>query len=149
MMNKRMTQYIAEYKKRSENEEEDLTEDLEALILDAFNGNSPTAENNDEVKNFIATFDFINYAAFIIMKLNNRFFIYSLNAGINNELIIAKSTNPFAYINIERYTSKKFYNVMINTGASRHSTAGYNQYLTYKTIENVNINESKTNVINV
>ena len=31
----------------------------------------------------------------------------------------------FAYITTERYTPKEFYGVIINTGASRKSTAGY------------------------
>ena len=41
--------------------------------------------------------------------------------------------DPFAYITIEHYTPKEFYSIMINTGASKKSTAGYRQYLAYKT----------------
>ena len=39
----------------------------------------------------------------------------------------------FIYITTERYTPKKFYSVIINTGAFKKSTVGYRQYLTYKT----------------
>ena len=45
----------------------------------------------------------------------------------------------FAYIIIERYTSKEFYSVIINIGASKKSTIGYRQYLIYKTTINNNI----------
>ena len=41
--------------------------------------------------------------------------------------------NPFAYITTEHYTPKEFYNVIINTNAFKKSTAGYRQYLIYKT----------------
>ena len=38
--------------------------------------------------------------------------------------------------------SKEFYGVIIDTGASKKSTAGYRQYLTYKNtiIDNIDIN---------
>ena len=45
----------------------------------------------------------------------------------------------FAYTTIEHYTPKEFYSIMINIGASKKSTAGYRQYLTYKTTINNNI----------
>ena len=45
----------------------------------------------------------------------------------------------FAYITTERYTPKEFYSVIINIGASKKSTIGYRQYLTYKTTVNNNI----------
>jgi len=44
----------------------------------------------------------------------------------------------FAYITIERYTPKEFYGVIINIGASKKSTAGYGQYLVYRTTINNN-----------
>ena len=44
----------------------------------------------------------------------------------------------FAYITIEHYTPKKFYSIIINTGASKKSTIGYRQYLIYKATINNN-----------
>ena len=57
----------------------------------------------------------------------------------------------FAYITIECYTPKEFYSVMIDTSASKKSTAGYRQYLAYKTTisDNTNINIMQTGAINV
>ena len=39
----------------------------------------------------------------------------------------------FVYIITECYTPKEFYSVIINTSAFKKSTAGYRQYLIYKT----------------
>src|SRR6266568_4171498 len=56
----------------------------------------------------------------------------------------------FAYITTERYTPKEFYGVMIDTGASKKSTAGYRQYLAYKaTNDNVDIDTTQTGAVNV
>ena len=57
----------------------------------------------------------------------------------------------FIYITTECYTPKEFYGVIINTGASKKSTAGYRQYLTYKTTtsNNMDINTMQTRAVNV
>jgi len=57
----------------------------------------------------------------------------------------------FAYIITERYTPKEFYGVIINIGASKKSTAGYGQYLAYKTTidNNTDIDIIYTRAINV
>ena len=59
--------------------------------------------------------------------------------------------DPFAYITIKRYTPKKFYSVIIDTGTSKKSTVGYGQYLIYKTTigDNMDINIIQTGAINV
>ena len=57
----------------------------------------------------------------------------------------------FVYITTECYTPKEFYSVIIDIGASKKSTAGYRQYLAYKTTidNNININITQTGAINV
>ena len=57
----------------------------------------------------------------------------------------------FVYITTKRYTFKEFYNVIINTGASKKSTTGYKQYLAYKntTANNTDINTTQIGAINV
>ena len=68
------------------------------------------------------------------------------------EPLITKGTeqNPFIYINIQ-YTSKEFYDVIINTGASCCLTAGYKQYLAYKKInsKDIEINTIQARAVNV
>ena len=57
----------------------------------------------------------------------------------------------FAYITTEHYTPKEFYGVIINTSASKKSTAGYRQYLIYKTTinDNTDIDIMQTGAVNV
>jgi len=59
--------------------------------------------------------------------------------------------DPFAYITTKHYTPKEFYSVIIDTGVFKKSTAGYRQYLAYKTTtnDNTDINFMQTGVINV
>src|ERR1700722_3547450 len=59
--------------------------------------------------------------------------------------------DPFIYITIKHYTPKEFYGVIIDTSASKKSTAGYGQYLTYKatTNNNADIDTTQTRAINV
>jgi len=52
--------------------------------------------------------------------------------------VIDHEQDPFTYIATEHYTPKEFYGVIINIGASKKSTVGYGQYLTYRTTANNN-----------
>jgi hypothetical protein len=65
--------------------------------------------------------------------------------------IIDHKQDLFIYITTEYYTPKKFYNVIIDTGASKKSIIGYRQYLVYKTTTNNNmdINTMQTGAVNV
>jgi len=65
--------------------------------------------------------------------------------------IIDREQDLFVYITTERYTPKEFYSVIIDIGAFKKSTAGYRQYLAYKTTVNNNtdINTMQTRAINV
>jgi hypothetical protein len=59
-------------------------------------------------------------------------------------------SDPFAYSNTaSRYTSDRFYGVMIDTGASRRSTAGWGQYLAYQKVQNTLIDTTTAGAINV
>jgi hypothetical protein len=60
-------------------------------------------------------------------------------------------SDPFAYSNTtSRYTSDRFYGVIIDTGASkRSSTAGWGQYLAYQKVQNTLINTATAGAINV
>jgi len=57
----------------------------------------------------------------------------------------------FAYITTEHYTPREFYGVIINTSASKKSTAGYRQYLAYKTTinDNTDIDITQTGAVNI
>ena len=64
--------------------------------------------------------------------------------------IIDREQDPFVYITIEHYTLKEFYGVIINISASKKSTVGYGQYLTYKATNNyTDIDTMQTRAINI
>jgi len=65
--------------------------------------------------------------------------------------VMDREQDPFAYITIERYTPKEFYGVIIDISTSKKSTAGYGQYLAYKTTtdNNTDINIIYTRAVNV
>src|SRR6266702_4236926 len=88
--------------------------------------------------------------------LTDCFFIYLIAfknyfASITVIDITDYEQDLFAYITIECYTPKEFYGIMIDTGASKKSTAGYRQYLAYKTTtdNNMDINTTQTKAVNV
>ena len=64
--------------------------------------------------------------------------------------IIDYKQDLFAYITTKHYTPKEFYGVIINTGTSKKSTAGYGQYLAYKaTNDYIDIDTTQTGAVNV
>ena len=76
--------------------------------------------------------------------LADRSFIYLIapkNYSISTPIIdvIDYKQDLFVYIIIECYTPKEFYGIIINIGASKKSTVGYKQYLTYKATINNNV----------
>src|SRR6266702_3792297 len=123
---------------------------MEALII---NFNLDTQEQKTS-ETFLTTFrPFIDSQAFNITTiLADRSFIY-LIAPKNHSAstpVTDHEQDPFAYITTERYTPKEFYSIIINTGASKKSTAGYRQYLAYKaTNDNADINTTQTGAVNV
>ena len=65
--------------------------------------------------------------------------------------ITVRKQDLFAYITTEHYTPKEFYGVIINISTFKKLTAGYRQYLIYKTTtnNNIDINTMQTGAINV
>lgn len=56
---------------------------------------------------------------------------------------------PFSYISTDRYSDEEFHGIMIDTGASKYSTAGYGQCLAYKRCSGADIDDSKAGTIHV
>src|SRR6266702_1392328 len=93
---------------------------------------------------FLTTFrSFINSQAFNITTiLADCFFIYLIapkNYSVSTPITDYK-LDLFVYITIEHYTPKEFYGIIINTSASKKSTADYRQYFIYKATTNNNAN---------
>lgn len=121
-------QYIAEYEgvQPSDDDDFDLDEAIEALVV------STTANDTDEdAEQFITSFGTLQpeQATNIALKLAERSTLHAITG--QNPATMA-DTDPFTYISTTRYNSTTFYGVMIDTGASQKSTAGYGQYLACK-----------------
>lgn len=72
----------------------------------------------------------VRLMAIMSSKLNYQFTYHLITKCSSHSL----SMYPFGYTTGNRYTLDRFYSVMIDTGASYWSTAGYGQFLAYKSI---------------
>ena len=79
-------------------------------------------------------------------NVETEFFIDNVNTEIS---IIDSNSNPFTYIVTERYTAKEFYDIMIDTGASKRSTVGYGQFLVYSKDSQISINTKNAGAVHV
>jgi hypothetical protein len=100
----------------------------------------------------------------IVTKLADRAFIHALTGakpsteatkGVISPWTEPGFTTPEApepiasYIATTRYTPDKFYGVVIDTGASQKSTAGYNQFLAYGKTYPTNIDTTRAGQVTV
>ena len=91
-----------------------------------------------------------NNAVLTVTELANRACRHALT--YDNEASSIEDNDLFTYtsVTILRYTSTKFIGVIIDTGASQRSIAGYGQYLALKhNIPIVHLNESTKGTVNV
>ena len=101
---------------------------MEALIIDF----DLDVQEQETLETFLTTFGpFMDSQAFnITTVLADCSFIHLIvpknhSASISIIDVIDHKQDLFVYITTERYTPKEFYSVIINTGASKKSTAGY------------------------
>lgn len=166
-------QYIAEFEGARETEEDDsdgINEAIEAMIagdiVDQDNQDQDQDQDQDQSEHFITAFGTLQSqeAMDITTQLANQSFQHGITAKDTprSDLIGAENTpatdplDPFAYTltATSRYTADVFYGVMIDTGASKKSTAGYNQYIAFRKSEagkgtGTEINTSTAGAVNV
>jgi hypothetical protein len=106
-------------------------------------------EEEDQTEHFITSFGVLEpQRAFdITTNLANQSLAHALTH--TDTAATATDSDPFMYTTTSRYTSNVFYGIMIDTGASKKSTAGYGQYLAYKKVHDTTINTTKAGAINV
>ena len=143
-------QYITEYEGTDYDDEpgsESTDDAMEALIIDTELPPSPTQEQTEL---FLTSFGMIQHEGAIntVTDLADRSFTHAIT-GTNPTAHHNNDSDPFAYVATSRYTSDEFYGIMIDTGASKRSTAGYGQYLAYRETQNTVIDTSKAGAINV
>lgn len=130
--------------------EDDLVNQMEALIVNT----GPEAHDDfGSSEAFSTSFGPLSHAEVLTTNLANRSFSHSLHGSAPEPAPKPASDDdqiPFAYIVTNRYTSDKFFGIMIDTGASIHSTAGYGQFLAYQKYNpNTSIDTSTKGAINV
>ena len=141
-------QYIAEYEGTdNELDSESIDDMIEALVIDVHS--LPGSPTQAQTESFLTSFGTIQYKGAIDTTTNlaDRSFTHAITSI--NPTTTHSDVDPFAYITSNRYTSNEFYGVMIDTGASKRSTAGYGQYLAYKRIRDVAIDNTRAGAINV
>src|SRR6266516_285391 len=146
------SQYIAEYEGTDHDDDldsESVDEAMEALMIDV--ESSPASPVQEQAELFLTSFGTIQHEGAIntVTNLADRSFAHALTGTNPTTASRNDESDPFAYSTTGRYTSDKFYRVMIDTGASKISTAGYGQYLAYKRINNATVDTTNAGAINV
>ena len=70
-------------------------------------------------------------------ELANRIYSHAVTTINTTTDAFPTNTDPFAYNTTSYYTSTKFMGIMINTKASKYSTAEYSQFLILQKIDKV------------
>ncbi len=118
------------------------------MIDVGFSSSSNVNQENVSTNTFITSFEKIHQAETMTAYLANRSFDHTITGA--DPTLTAYGSDLFTFITSERYTSDKFYDIMIDTGASKRSTAGYGQFLAYKKkIKPVQVDKSKAGAVNV
>jgi Reverse transcriptase (RNA-dependent DNA polymerase) len=150
-------QYITEFEGVAPNEEDN---DSIEEVIDTMMATGLEDVDSDEAEHFITSFGAFQstQATDILIKLANQSTIHALTGqspkGDDTKHAALGVTDPFTYISTTptRYNSTKFYGVMIDTGASKKSTAGYGQYLACKDSSRhicTEINKATAGAVNV
>jgi hypothetical protein len=118
---------------------------------------SSSSDKSSATKTFMTAFESMKTSKIMIIDLANRSFSHFLikqfillqislkDDEVNNLQIDMKNVDFFTYVTtdrINRYNSQNFYEIMIDSDASRYSTAEYEQYLAY-----VKNNDKRMNII--
>jgi len=127
-------QYIIDYK-GDDNEDNDkdneITNAFNTLVIDI---DPDTLLNKDDQATVYYTLygeiELDNVTA-TALELANRACSYAVIIINTTTNIFPTDTDLFVYNTILCYTSTKFMGVMIDTGASKHSTVGYGQFLAF------------------
>ena len=93
---------------------------------------------------------FLAFETMLTTVLADQSFIHTITGKHELNHNTDLDLDPFAYAaDATRYNDKEFYGIMIDTGASNKSTAGYGQYQAYKRLYNTDLDTMKVGAVNV
>ena len=145
-----MRQYLAEYDE-AEDESDELDDTFDALIIDTKDINTIDIEGQslDEVDHFMTSFGEIK-AVQTYTNLADHAFTHSLVRTVPVSANANQHSDLFAYVTTtQRYTADRFYGVMIDTGAFKRSTAGWDQFQAYQKNYGATIDTTTAGAVNV
>ncbi|KAI0996015.1 hypothetical protein K3495_g12165 [Podosphaera aphanis] len=136
---------------RNVNNRETFDNENKALILlsDELDLNASDSES------FLTSFGHVDGLKMITTLSNNVTFHATTKDSLQSqEDPFSYATNKTATCFIIRYDRDTFYGILIDTGASLRSTAGYEQYVAYKNLQNnfdakITLDKTKAGVVNV
>ena len=126
-----------------------ITDVFNALVVD-IDPNTPLDEDNQAIAYYTLYGEIKpDNTTTIASELANR--AYSHAVITINTITDAFPTNidPFVYNTTLYYTSTKFIGIIIDTRASKHSIAGYSQFLTLQKINKVQLNKSIRGIVSI
>ena len=136
---KRFQQYVSEYEGDNDSDEEvDLDEVFEALTLDV---NAKEDDYSDETKGTSQCFTSLGSMSEVnaiatITELANRSVSHQISPSPTQQAdATTTDSDTFKSSSEGRYSSSCFRGVMIDTGASRRSTAGHGQFASLQQID--------------
>ena len=123
---------------------------MERLILD-IDLSSPhhTEDQMSEPSIYFSSINSVINPRALTQHLENRAFEHAITRIDPTNYIDPHSTNSFSFLTSSRYAKDLFYGIVIDTGASRNSTAGYNQYQALCNIAYTPINTSTAGTVKV
>jgi hypothetical protein len=101
--------------------------------------------NDDQISNDLQT-DLKTFTSSDLIQIDLNVLTF-VHICMKNTII--KDIDLFIYIIIDRYTSEMFYDIMIDSKASVRSIVDYEQYLAFIKNISIDLNRTKTDIVNV
>jgi hypothetical protein len=115
--------------------EEELEETFQALAIDAIDVNPEMPDKSMQlgIDHFYTSFGQVEQQEAVSMAANlaNRAFSHTVMTADETTPFPMTDQDPFSYNTTSRYTADNFFGIMIDTGASQRSTAGYGQFVAF------------------
>lgn len=136
-------------------QEEELNEVFSSLVIDMQTNHDyfPIDNDNENLTTYFSTYGEIDVrnAVSTTSELANKICIHSVTKLENTSNVPSEQTNIFTFATdaVSRYTSSEFLGMMIDTGASKKSTAGYSQFLAYQKMSQAELDVTTGGTVSV
>src|SRR5579871_1486997 len=137
-------QYITEYEGNDNSDDDDGEEDE----MDEIEINQALESFNIDAE--LLPESFLTFETMLTTTLADQSFLHTVTGEYNPNNDTNPDFDPFAYTtDVIRYNDKEFYGIMIDTGASNKSTAGFGQFQAYKRIYNTDLDTTRAGAVHI